>query len=808
MVDTILGLIGMIIYPLFNIVFILLDILQAVFYGLAGIGSASVNGVSIGAGNTGTEEDTGLIYYLLTSDFVKNMFMSILLLAIFLLVIFTAMTFIKNIYTDKPKKWQDIIVNAIKGIASFIFIPVVCLLGVWLSNILLNAIDGATSGSNGPTTLSGQLFVVSAYNANKLRDPDKKDADKNKIVLAIKELYTKHYEETKMQLADRTLPTNEKEKEEYYEYYAKAADDLFATGVPSIAAWWDIDDYYSLFGINYIILAGGGFFLLNSLITIAFSMVKRMFMLVVLFVISPAICAMYPMDDGKAVGSWKSEFIKQTLGAYSAVAGMNLFFALLPIFTTITIPGVWDVLGLIPLLITIAGLYMIKDVVGLINGFIGGTNALTEGEGLRKSTLGMAGKMKNKAFGAVKGATKGAFRAASSFSSVYKSKKATYSNGADGKEHKGKAFGAALTKGALASTMKSVGSGLGGLPGFKGAAANTKELLESAKSGMGQGKDDRKSKNKLEEEISSYNKATREQKAADETAFNKAKMDALKEFGVETARGNTDKANEAKDKYNKMKQEDFNTVVDPSNFISADTMKAIEIKAAKSNEYKATHEQLTAETKANKGYSKNTKAYNQSLNDYNGMTAKLNTQTIKDSSGNDVTSFVDADMDLRAKALGMSATGMQAIIKGGATFSADEISAASMNGDEAKARAMSEINQYQKDFSKIEGMFQNSMQQLPDSLKDVIGSTTDGALKQELSQFIKPLTEAIRTNDMDKLKDIMTKIEQSSKTQIEKLEKISKSSEETAKSAKKSNKAVKDVNKKENDGKGSAGGKK
>ena len=99
MLNFIMGLIGTLLYPLFSIIFVLIDLLQGVFSGLAGIGDITFKSGSImgfgGAtnitapnGGDGGETSTGLIYYLLTSDLIKNLFLSIMTLALILIIIF------------------------------------------------------------------------------------------------------------------------------------------------------------------------------------------------------------------------------------------------------------------------------------------------------------------------------------------------------------------------------------------------------------------------------------------------------------------------------------------------------------------------------------------------------------------------------------------------------------------------------------------------------------------------------------------------------------------------------------------------
>ena len=86
---------------------------QKVFMAFAGIGDMTYKGKPITSGNTGLMDDTGIVYYLLQHNIIKNLFTSILLLAIFLMIIFTVMAFIKNVYAAKPKGWKDIIGNTV-----------------------------------------------------------------------------------------------------------------------------------------------------------------------------------------------------------------------------------------------------------------------------------------------------------------------------------------------------------------------------------------------------------------------------------------------------------------------------------------------------------------------------------------------------------------------------------------------------------------------------------------------------------------------------------------------------------------------
>ncbi|MCQ2556206.1 MAG: hypothetical protein MJ149_02630, partial [Clostridia bacterium] len=317
MIELITGLLGQILYPLFSIIFVIIDLLQYIFQGFAGTGTIYYSTGNLGfapqtitADNTGKETETGIVYYLLNSALVRNMLISIAILALFLLVIFTAMAFIKNVYSSKPKKWQDIVANAFKGLINFIFVPVCCLLGVWAGNILLNAIAGATSAS-GATDMSRQLFTVSAYNANEYRCKGISGPDEaRKIYAHILGTGTDDAYVIKLVPGDKTN-----------EEYALLVDQAYGQGVKdengkthtiSIYEYIGVEYGYVLFKINYLMLVAGGVFMMYILVNLAYAMVQRMFILLMLFIISPAMAAMYPIDEGNAMNSWKKSFVQYT----------------------------------------------------------------------------------------------------------------------------------------------------------------------------------------------------------------------------------------------------------------------------------------------------------------------------------------------------------------------------------------------------------------------------------------------------------------------------------------------------------------
>lgn len=407
-------LIGNWLYLSFFIIFVIIDGVGEMFRGFAGIGQMRFvkpglndwgaenwgNDITISGANDGTETGTGILYYLFNTDLIRNLLISIALLGLFLLIVFTVMAFIKNAYSAKQKNWKEIVGNAFKGLANFVFVPVCCLLGVWVGNILLNAIDGATSSSAG-TSMGSKLFMSCSYNANRVRTGSvTKEWGIEQIQEAEGDVYYVNGEKKTYKPNISSLTTDEA--------VASEIDRMFELGV-GFKTYYNpltVAIFYSTFNINYLVLVVGGVFMAYVLLTLVYAMIRRLFLLLMLFVISPGLCAMYPLDEGKAVGQWKSEFIKLVLSAYGAVAGMNLFYSILPLMLNVQMSStnpvamasltILNVMGITSIVIMICGLLIVKEFISMISNLVGGEDAYSKGSSLRRSVKD-AGKKATKA---------------------------------------------------------------------------------------------------------------------------------------------------------------------------------------------------------------------------------------------------------------------------------------------------------------------------------------------------------------------------------------------------------------------------
>ncbi len=432
-------------YGVISALLMLLDLVQDIFRRFAGIG----------------DDSTDFVSTILNSDVIRNVLFSIMILAVILLFIFTVFAIVRMHYQAESKDSVSAIIGrSIRAVFGFILVPVVCVAGVYLSNIVLQAVDSATAGQSN-TTMSGLVFKSCAYNANYLRSTTMSNEEK----IEYANDYADMFSQNGLSCNRYTGSANDEAAEQYIENMAELIDYSFSCGFANIKGksfkidlklvpgwYWvctgtgiavnsiasaaifnwntaalieagvlsggdmlqtsinkydtlplkpyselnNVSVFYDIAQIDYVMLIVSAIFMGWALCNITFGLMKRIFMLSYLYVISPALLSLYPLDSGSAIGKWKGDFIGYTVMAYSSVAGLNLFLSILPIVNKVQPYGKFGSGNffntVLQLLVSIVGIFTVKEIIGVITGYIGGKNALEEGTAMQKSVTGAIGK--------------------------------------------------------------------------------------------------------------------------------------------------------------------------------------------------------------------------------------------------------------------------------------------------------------------------------------------------------------------------------------------------------------------------------
>ena len=390
--------------------FWLIDFVQTVFRRIAGLDTYWFkNGTSLEA------QSGDIVESLLISDTVWTVFSSVLIAAIILLFVATIIAILKTELNEKDNAKGPVIKQALKAIAYFVLVPVVCILGVTLANIFLRTFDGATS-RNGAVSISGEVFSAASYNANRVRNGQNIIGDKHddtwgdwattkqrlayipnlKITKSSSQadianaidnafLHTMWIDQSKKP-AEITDSSFDPTKYEYsYDGYMAGYAFYFYNSDTEYFSTFDKNDvvmtyiYYDLLQYNWLIGYLGSFTIIMLLLSLMIGVVQRMFDLTVLFIVSPAFIALMPLDNGSRYGKWRDEFVKRTIACYGPIVGINLAFTVLTLAQQIYIfnpsepmAGLYN--ALMQCIFVITAILCVKDFGKLINSIVGGSD--------------------------------------------------------------------------------------------------------------------------------------------------------------------------------------------------------------------------------------------------------------------------------------------------------------------------------------------------------------------------------------------------------------------------------------------------
>lgn len=383
LVDGITGFIGMTLWGLFRIFFVLIDWVQSIFRSLAGLAPIKIDGNVVN--EEGSEETYDIVYYLLQTDIIRDVFFSMFIFSIILMFLMLGLAIIRNAYQDKPKPVMSMVGQCFKGLLGILLLPIACLVGLMFGNLVLMAVDSAT-GAGGSQSLSGTLFLSSAYEANVAR-AEYTIRDKTK---QIEELINNTNIED---FYDGTLTVSEiegwPEDAEEWELLADAIDRAYIAGTLKMNNGKEIGYNsgairvaygYKLMDVNYIVLLVGGVIMLGFIFKMCLGMINRIFKLCIDFVLIPPVMAMLPFDES-ASKAWKKDFVSQTTLAYGTVGALNLYFSILPIVDKIDLVsgnGAWFNV-IFHLILEILGLFAAESMIKTISGWFGTGDLIGEG---------------------------------------------------------------------------------------------------------------------------------------------------------------------------------------------------------------------------------------------------------------------------------------------------------------------------------------------------------------------------------------------------------------------------------------------
>lgn len=389
-------IISIFLYDISCFILALIDYVEVMFRLLAGL---EVDGVQLNLGSS-SEKGGDLVLQLIRTPEIRDVFLAMVVVGMFLLIITTIFQMIKVEYTTEGAKNAKgpILNKAFKGMANMIMLPALCVFGVFIGNQVLDLLDKATkpdTNTGQSATISGTLFVTAASDAFyregnwevNLYTLDLNQATTqilinslNIIVDTIEEVWDTTFQAG----ADKSYIKSESERKSYESQIASGAISYWNVG--------EITSIYNYSKINYLLLIFGGCIVIKTLYATCFGMIVRLYQCGMLFIISPAVIGMTPINEG-GLGKWRSSFIGQVLSAYGVVLALNIFFILVRVLLSINFNFTsWDsyyfgasmMEGLLKAIIVIGGTISIEKFAKEIGGYFGAADALSQGKEMQQ----------------------------------------------------------------------------------------------------------------------------------------------------------------------------------------------------------------------------------------------------------------------------------------------------------------------------------------------------------------------------------------------------------------------------------------
>ena len=436
--NAVLDFFFLLFYYLFRAIIYVVDFAESLFKMVAGI-----DPIQIGENTYGGSESTDLVYGFILSESVQSVFWTILGFSIVLLVIFTIIALVKSEFTLdlKGSAKGPIIGRAFKAIIQFFLVPIFTILAVFGVNVLTRSINNLfNDGSN--NSIITKCFSVGAKNANRLRTGKEADegfftyltggsflADSKENIFAnytdrealadyIDDLFVGNGDYSKifsMPYREFEGPSDYVDLEEGNIGYAPWHTIMQGHPKEKASASYPMFDdatfnfYYDPREFDFILAIGTALVIGWNLLTVCLALLKRVFELTILFILSPAMISLAPLDGEKAIKSWRGEVFSRLVAVICPIFAYNMFFMFVGLLGDINIftgenvltAALVDVFNIFfQIIVIIVALGLLKTASAMLSKLLGVQDLVAEGNNIAGKAIATGTKVALAATGA------------------------------------------------------------------------------------------------------------------------------------------------------------------------------------------------------------------------------------------------------------------------------------------------------------------------------------------------------------------------------------------------------------------------
>ena len=304
----------------------LIDGIMEIFSAIAGVTDVTVNGQRV-----------NIIEYLIGDSTVGTIFWCVFILAVGLTCIFGIVALVKNMIANNRN------VSSIIGKIGLALLGTMAMLTVVILGILI---------SNSILTLVAEIFQIG--NTTKLS---------NALFNACVGEWLNGYSFAEVDITSCSVST--------------IMGDYNATAFGIWPTSWKGNGMINPDTFLYLPSMVASIALVIALIVAIINLAKRIYEIVLMYIVMPVSMATLPLDDGARFKVWRETFVTKIILAYGTVFSVNIFILLLPLITKMHIDGVGS----------------FGNSMFLIFMIIGGTMVIPAGQSLFARLFGQADDM-------------------------------------------------------------------------------------------------------------------------------------------------------------------------------------------------------------------------------------------------------------------------------------------------------------------------------------------------------------------------------------------------------------------------------
>ena len=272
----------------------LIDFVESVFNVFAGIAPVLYQGKTL-----------SLIDVLFKLEAVNFAFWCITLASMALCIAFTIVKTVKSISDmalEDRNPISKVVKDALKAGVTFMMIPVLCLMMLQLSSaITAQAVYSFNTVQGGKASIGNIIFLTSTMDADWATTGDKD------IVTG------------KVEMKAGRQPSFDDAVRSKYLKNPKRYQDLDL-----------VMEDFNPDNVNYILGFVSGIAMLFILIGVIVMFIRRMFELLLLYIISPFYVSTIPLDDGATFTKWREMFITKFFSGFGAIFAMRYYLLIIP----------------------------------------------------------------------------------------------------------------------------------------------------------------------------------------------------------------------------------------------------------------------------------------------------------------------------------------------------------------------------------------------------------------------------------------------------------------------------------------------